>query len=247
MQKLVRSLLALILVATPAGPGFANPPGGGGGVDNAPGGLFDSEQTIDRIPLDFADRVQATVLYLFIVTGLHVYAYQTLNAVVKRNESRLPVARIPILSQLVRPEFQRADFASDKQVGSYYQLGKSLLIDLRSPSQIELATGVNINWDQLEAKLAAEAHRPVPGQIPTEGNANGNAAPVQSVVVFNRDASYTMLLGGVPVSEEVRRELVPFMSNLLLMGHLFRKAAVAQRNSELLVLVQPSIVERSWD
>jgi hypothetical protein len=244
MRHLARKLLALILCAAMAGPTYATNPGGGG-ADNSPGGVFDSERTIDRIPLIFADEYRATVLYLFIVTSFHVYALQTLNAVVQRNENRLPAARIPLLGQLVRQEYQRADFAAERQVGTYYQIGKSLLIDLRPASMIEPAANVNVDWDRLEAKLAAEARTPIQGEIQTASGANNAAA--QTLVVFNRDSSYTVLLGGAPVSEEAKRELLPFMSNLLLIGHTFRKAVVTQRERQLLLMVKPSIVERAWD
>jgi Flp pilus assembly secretin CpaC len=67
------------------------------------------------------------------------------------------------------------------------------------------------------------------------------------VTVFNRDSSYSMLLGGRAVSEEARAAALPLLTNLPLMGKTFRSGDVTRKDRELLVMVRPSIVERSWD
>jgi hypothetical protein len=248
MARLARSFLALVLTVAVAGAAFANPPGpsGVGGADRG-GGMFDSGQTIDRIPLTFADQYKVTILYLFLVTSSQIFTFETLNAVWQRSENRLPLARIPLLGQLARADYERADFAAEKQVGTYYQAGKSLLIDLRpTAAQAAPSASVNINWDALEAKLSAEAKRPVEGQILIESRANAAATPARTVNVLNRDSSYSMLLGGQALREEAREELMKFISTLPLVGHMFRHGAVMQKDTELLILVPPSIVERAW-
>ncbi len=247
MRRFARTFLALILSAVLTGSAFATPAGGGGGADNSPGGLFDSEQTIDRIPLVFSDEYSATVLYLFVITALHIYAFETLNAVAQRTENRLPLARLPLLGHLARPEYRSADFAPENQVGTYYQLGKSLVVDLRPATSAVPASSISIDWDKLETKLAGEARRPVPGEIAIDGKAGESSASVGTITVLNRDSSFGMLLGGAAVSEETAREAIPFLSNLPTLARMFRSGKVTRRERELLVLVKPSIVERSWD
>ena len=56
-----------------------------------------------------------------------------------------------------------------------------------------------------------------------------------------------MLLGGKTVSDPLSREALPFLSNVPLMGHMFKSGAVTRKGNELLVMVSPSVVERSWD
>ena len=81
MRKLFRAILAFVLSVAVADSAYATGPGAGGGPpDNSPGGLFDSEQTIDRIPLLFSDEYRAAVLYLVVVTSFNIYALQALNA-----------------------------------------------------------------------------------------------------------------------------------------------------------------------
>jgi hypothetical protein len=242
-----RSLLALI-GATAATAAAANPPGqGGGGGRDRGEGQFDSENTLDRIPLLFRDGYRFTVLYLMLVTATQIFFFQTLNAVLQRNENRLPVSRIPLLGQLFRADYRRADFEAMRQIAIYYLLGSTMLIDLRPRARVEPVANVDANWDRIEAKLAAESQRPVPGEIMVESAQVDLAGPARTFTVLNQDSSYTMLLGGAAVSEAARKEALLFLANLPLMAHLFRSGAVTRKDSELLTLVQPSIVERSWD
>jgi type II secretory pathway component HofQ len=122
-----------------------------------------------------------------------------------------------------------------------------MLIDLRPRAKIEPAANVNADWDKIEAKLVAEAQTPVPGQILVDSPKAELSAPANTVTVFKRDSSYAMLLGGKAVSEAARQEALPFLSNLPLMGHMFSNGSVTRKDGELLVMVQPSIIERSWD
>lgn len=241
-----RSLLAL-MGATAASAAYANPPGQGGGGRDRGEGQFDSENTLDRIPLLFRDGYRFTALYLMLVTATHIFFFQTLNAVLQRNENRLPVGRIPLLGQLFRADYRRADFEAMRQIAIYYLLGSTMLIDLRPRARIEPAANVDANWDKIEARLAAEAQRPVPGEIMVESAQADLAGPARTLCVFNQDSSYTMLLGGAAVSEAARKEALPFLANLPLMAHLFRNGSVTRKENELLVMVPPSIVERSWD
>jgi hypothetical protein len=225
--------------ANPAGPAPSGPDRGGG--------MFDSENTLDRIPLILADGYRFTVLYLMMVTATQLFMFTTLNAVLQRNENRLPIARLPFLNQIIRADYRRADFELARRIAIYYLLGNTLLIDLRLRSLVEPVANVSTDWDQLEKKLAAEAQRPVQGEIAVESEVAGLAGPAQMITVFNRDSSYSMLLGGSAVSEAARREAIPFLANLPLMGTVFRNGSVTRKEKELLVMVQPSIVERSWD
>ena len=187
MTSLLRAIPAMVLSFALAAPALANPAGTGsvGGVDRG-GGMFDSGQTIDRIPLSATGQGKRTLLYLWILTSSNAVALATLNAVWQRTENRLPLARIPLLGQLARPDYERADFAPEKQVGTYYYAGKSMLIDLR-PAEARAAAPANveIDWDAIEAKLAAEAKRPAEGQIQIDTKAP--AAFVRSVNVFNEE------------------------------------------------------------
>jgi type II secretory pathway component GspD/PulD (secretin) len=87
----------------------------------------------------------------------------------------------------------------------------------------------------------------VPGQILIDSPQTEMAGAASTVTVFNRDSSYSMLLGGKAVSPAAREEALPFLSNLPLMAHMFSNGAVTRKDGELLVMVQPSIIERSWD
>jgi hypothetical protein len=247
MRTTRRNLLAL-MGATAASAAYANPPGqGGGGGRDRGEGQFDSENTLDRIPLLFRDGYRFTALYLMLVTATQIFFFQTLNAVLQRNENRLPVGRIPLLGQLIRADYRRADFEAMRQIAIYYLLGSTMLIDLRPQARIEPVAQVDANWDKIEARFAGEAQRPVPGEIMIESAQADLAGPARTLSVFNQDSSYTMLLGGAAVSEAARKEALPFLANLPLMAHLFRNGIVTRKENELLMLVQPSIVERSWD
>ena len=248
MTSLFRAISAMALSFALAAPALANPAGTGsvGGADRG-GGMFDSGQTIDRIPLTATDRGKLTLLYLWIITSNNAVALSTLNAVWQRTENRLPLARIPLLGQLARSDYERADFAPEKQVGTYYYAGKSMLIDLRSAEArgVPPASG-DVNWDAIEAKLSAEAKRPVEGQILIDSKLPADTA-VRSVNVFNEDSSYSMLVGAPAVRAELHRELTDFISRLPLVGNVIRRGPVMVKDSELLILVSPSIVERSWN
>jgi hypothetical protein len=248
MTSLFRTIPAMALSLALAAPALANPAGTGsvGGSDRG-GGMFDSGQTIDRIPLTATDQGKLTLLYLWILTSNNAVALSTLNAVWQRTENRLPLARIPLLGQLARPDYERADFAPEKQVGTYYYAGKSMLIDLR-PVEARAAAPANveIDWDAIETQLAAEAKRPVEGQIQIDTKAP-QATFVRSINVFNQDSSYSMLVGAPAVRAELEQEIRQFVSRLPLIGHLVRRGPVMVKDSELLIMVSPSIVERSWN
>jgi hypothetical protein len=232
--------------ATLAGAAHANPDAPSSGRDRGQG-QFDSESTLDRIPLILADNRHMTVLYLVLITLQEMLVFRTLNAVRQRNENRLPVARIPLINQIVRAPYVRGDFDILRQIAVYYLIGQSMLIDLRPRAQVEPVAKVDVDWDKIEAKLAAEAQTPVPGQILIDSPKVELSGAANTVTVFNRDSSYTMLLGGKAVSAAARQEALPFLSNLPLMGHMFSNGTVTRKDGELLVMVQPSIVERSWD
>jgi hypothetical protein len=217
-----------------------------GGRDRGQG-QFDTESTLDRIPLILADNRHMAVLYLMLVTLQEILVFRTLNAVRQRNENRLPVARLPLINQIVRAAYVRGDFDILRQIAVYYLIGRSMLIDLRPRAKIEPVANVNADWDKLEAKLAAEAQTPVPGQILIDSPKIELSGAANAVTVFNRDSSYSMLLGGKAVSAAARQEALPFLSNLPLMAHLFSNGTVTRKDGELLVMVQPSIIERSWD
>jgi type II secretory pathway component GspD/PulD (secretin) len=87
----------------------------------------------------------------------------------------------------------------------------------------------------------------MPGQILVDSPKVEMSGAANTVTVFNRDSSYSMLLGGKAVSAAARQEALPFLSNLPLTGHMFGNGTVTRKDGELLVMVQPSIVERSWD
>jgi hypothetical protein len=246
MARVIRSLLGVVLGLALAGAAQANPPGPGsvGGADRG-GGMFDSGQSIDRIPLTASDEGRRLLLYLWVVTHNNIYALATLNAVWHRTENRLPLARIPLLGQLgARPDYERADFAADKQVGTYYYAGQSMVVDLRPKQDQPPPDGGNFNWDELEAKLRPEAHRPVERPIAIDAKA---AAEASSLSVFNRDSSYAMLLGVPPVREDLRVDAMKLLSRLPYVGHMFARGPVMLKDKELLILVPPSIVERAWN
>lgn len=247
MRTTRRSLLTMMGASAFAGSALANPPGTAPGGADRGGGTFDSETSLDRIPLILADGYRLTVLYLMLSTATQLFVFTTLNAVVQRNENRLPVARLPFLNQLIRADYRREDFELARKVAIYYLLGNTLLIDLRLRSMMAPVTNLSTDWDALEKKLAADAPRPVNGEIAVESETAGLAGPVSTVTVFNRDSSYSMLLGGRAVSEEARAAALPFLSNLPVTGKMFRSGHVTRKERELLVMVQPSVVERSWD
>jgi hypothetical protein len=248
MRTTRRSLLTGLGATALAGDALANPDAGQApaGTDRG-GGTFDSENTLDRIPLLFRDGYRFAVLYLMLVTTQQIFFFTALNAVFQRNENRLPVGRIPLLGQIFRPEYRRADFEAIRRIAIYYLLGSTMLIDLRPRALIQPVSNIDANWDRLEAKLAAEAQRPVSGEIMVEAAQADLSGPAQTLTVLHQDASYTMLLGGKAVSEGTRLEALPFLSNLPLLAHLFRKGDVVRKEKQLLVMVSPSVVERSWD
>jgi hypothetical protein len=245
MRTTRRSLLAF-MGATLAGAAQANPDAPSSGRDRGQG-QFDSEGTLDRIPLILPDNRHVTVLYLMLVTLNEILVFQTLNAVRQRNENRLPVARIPLLNQIIRAAYVRGDFDVLRQIAVYYLIGRSMLIDLRPRAKVEPVANANADWDKIEARLVAEARTPAPGQILVDSPQAEMAGAANTITVFNRDSSYTMLLGGKAVSEAARQEALPFLANLPLLGHMFSNGTVTRKDSELLVMVQPSIIERSWD
>jgi hypothetical protein len=247
MARLIRCTLAVVLSVAIAGAALANPPGTGsvGGVDRG-GGMFDSGQTTDRMVLTLANQRKMTLLYMWIVTSNNTIALTMLNAVWQRTENRLPLARIPLLGQLARPDYERADFAPDKRVGTYYYAGKSMLVDLRGvEAQAAPQASINVDWDALEAKLAAAAQRPVDAEVQIDSKPAPTS--VRSVNVFNQDSSYSMLLGAPAVRAELERELHQFIARLPLIGNLVPSGPVMVKDKELLIMVQPSIVERSWN
>ena len=233
--------------ASLAGAAHANPAGPAPGGADRGGGTWDSESTLDRIPLILGNGYSFTARYLMLVTMTQMYFYLTLNSVLVRNENRLPLASLPLLGQVLRATYSRADFQVIRQVAIYYLLSSTMLIDLRPRARIEPVASVNADWDKLEAKLAADAQRPTEGQIMIEAELTELSGPARTVTVLNRDSSYTMLLGGKVVSETLRQEALPFLSNLPLMAHLFSNGSVTRKDSQLLVMVSPSVVERSWD
>lgn len=247
MRTTRRSLLATMGASALVGNALANPAGPAPGSADRGGGQFDSESTLDRLPLILANGHHFTARYLMLVTLTRVYFWLTLNAVFQRNENRLPLASLPLLGQVLRPTYSRADFQVMRQVAVYYLLSSTMLIDLRPRARIEPVANVNADWDKLESKLAADAERPTEGQIMVEAEAVELSGPARTVTVLNRDSSYTMLLGGKTVGEPLRQEALPFLSNLPLMAHLFSNGSVTRKDNALLVMVQPSIIERSWD
>jgi hypothetical protein len=247
MRTTRRSLLTMLGASAFAGSALANPAGPSPGGADRGGGTFDSENSLDRIPLILADGYRFTALYLMLCTATQLFVFTTLNAVVQRYENRLPVARLPFLNQIIRADYRREDFELARKVAIYYLLGQTLLIDLRLRSMMEPVANLSTDWDQLENKLAADAQRPVNGEIAIEAQSADLAGPVSTVTVFNRDSSYSMLLGGRAVSEEARAAALPFLSNLPLTGRMFRSGDVTRKERELLVMVSPSIVERSWN
>ena len=247
MQTTRRNLIVGLGATAFAGEALATQPGPAASGPDRGGAGFDSENTLDRIPLLFANGHSFHARYLMMVTLTRMYFYLALNAVFQRNENRLPLAGIPLLGQIMRATYSRADFDVMRQVAIYYLIGSTMLIDFRPRSRIEPVANASTDWDKLEQKLAAEAERPVDQQIMIEAEIAELSGPARTVSVLNRDSSYTMLLGGKTVDDPLSREALPFLSNVPLMGHMFRSGAVTRKGNELLVMVSPSIVERSWD
>lgn len=248
MRTTRRSLLAMMGASAFAGGALANPPGPGpgGGADRG-GGAFDSESTLDRIPLILEDGRHLAVLFVLLVGMDELFMFTTLNAVLQRNENRLPLARLPLFDQVFRAEYSREDFELVRKVALFYLIGATLLIDLRQRAMAEPVSNLSTDWDQLERTLAAEAQRPINGQIMVDSPNPELAGPVSTLTVFNRDSSYSMLLGGRAVSEQTRAAATPFLTNLPIIGKQFHGGHVTRRKDELLVLVRPSVVERSWN
>lgn len=247
MRTTRRSLLTGLGATAFAGEALANPAGQAPSGPDRGGGGFDSENTLDRIPLIFGNGQRFAARYLMLVTLTKVYFYLTLNAVFQRNENRLPLASLPLLNQVFRATYSRADFEILRRIAIYYLIGSTMLIDLRPRGRVEPVANASTDWDKTEAKLAADAQRPVQGQIMIEAELTELSGPAETVSVFNQDSSYTMLLGGNPVGETLRQEVLPFLSNLPLMGQTFTNGTVTRKDNQLLVMISPSIVERSWN
>ena len=261
---------ACLVLGLLCGPAAANDSDGGGGNDGGGGGR-DSVETFIREYIDLRLPTRGEKVVEVFVTKLGQRRQEAgtdagqpslpgakqvmidARIIEVTDVNKLDLSGVPLFGSFVGPEFNGDDMTEENKVGNVYSTGNGGLYvvlqptALGNPGQLNLSRLIVFNDDYSQEVKPLKVNLD-PSQAETEQSL-GSLAGLPSVRSVTTDVAVpdggTVLLGGLTQEEHRNDESqVPYLSDIPLLGSLFRGTAHQEGRSTLLILIKPSVLVR---